>query len=381
MLRKKYQPLSIDELVGQDVVKTIFKRVLEMNNNQEVIYPTFLLYGSRGLGKTLSSRLFTQTINCTNKINYYTPCHKCNNCVSIKQNTNPDFVEIDAATYNGIDNIRTFIIDHSKYSPVHLPFRIYLIDEVHMLTKESFNSLLKTIEYPPERVIFLLATTELEKIPDTVQSRCLVLNFQPIDKQLLIDFSKKLLKEENYTINDDILNILVTMSQGSARDLMVLLEKALLCQVDSMESCIKNFGCCSYDQIMEIYFEILSGHRDKALELWSHLIKSGCSQKFFLYNLLKIIGDVILFKNSDNHNGVYYGYSIPKEIKTIDNNFLAKHWEILHYMISMEKFFQYNNHWVPLTIIFLCHVTYTIGDEKTMDYLSKLLPLGHYIVR
>jgi Cdc6-like AAA superfamily ATPase len=117
-----------------------------MNNHKEAIYPTFLLYGSRGLGKTLSSRLFTQTINCLHKINYYTPCHKCKNCLSIAQNTNPDFVEIDAATYNGIDNIRTFIIDHSKYSPIHLDFRVYLIDEVHMLTKESFNSLLKTIE-------------------------------------------------------------------------------------------------------------------------------------------------------------------------------------------------------------------------------------------
>jgi DNA polymerase-3 subunit gamma/tau len=380
MLRKKYQPLSIDQLVGQDVVKTIFKRVLEMNNHNEPIYPTFLLYGSRGLGKTLSSRLFTQTINCSNKINYYTPCHKCNNCVSIDQNTNPDFVEIDGATYNGIDNIRTFIIDHSKYAPIHLPFRVYLIDEVHMLTKESFNSLLKTIEYPPERIIFLLATTELEKIPDTVQSRCLILNFQPISKPLLIDFSKKLLADENHPLPDDVLNILINISGGSARDLMVLLEKALLCKVASMEDCIKNFGCCSYNDIIDIYFNILSGERDKALDKWKSLMDYGCSQKFFLYNLLEIIGDIILYKNNNNASMVY-GYNIPPSVKDVDNNFIIKHWEIIHYMISMEKFFQYNTHWVLLSIVFLCHITYSIGDEKTMDILSKLLPVGHFVLR
>jgi DNA polymerase-3 subunit gamma/tau len=380
MLRKKYQPLSIDELVGQDTVKHIFKRVLSMNNDKETIYPTFLLYGSRGLGKTLSSRLFTQTINCSKKVNYYTPCHQCGNCISIAQNTNPDFVEIDAATYNGIDNIRTFIIDHSKYAPIHLPFRVYLIDEVHMLTKESFNSLLKTIEYPPEKVIFLLATTELEKIPDTVQSRCLVLNFQPIEKSLLIDFSEQLLKKEKYTMETSVLNILVTISGGSARDLMVLLEKAILCNVTNINQCIKAFGCCSYDDIMTIYFHILSGNRDKAMAHWNQLFQGGCSQKFFLYNLLQIIGDVILYKNSQDHPLVY-GYTIPKEVLNVDNNFLAKHWEIVHYMISMEKFFQYNSHWVPLSLVFLCHITYSVGDEKTMDFLSKLLPMGHFILR
>ena len=380
MLRKKYQPLSIDQMIGQDIVKTIFKRVLEMNTHEEAIYPTFLLYGSRGLGKTLSSRLFTQTINCDNKINYYTPCHKCNNCLSIAQNTNPDFVEIDAATYNGIDNIRTFIIDHSKYSPIHLKFRVYLIDEVHMLTRESFNSLLKTIEYPPERVIFLLATTELDKIPDTVQSRCLILNFQPIEKSLLINFSKQLLKDEKYPMDDDVLSILVTISEGSARDLMVLLEKAILCKVTTMDQCIKTFGCCSYDDIMGIYFNILSGNRDKALEQWNKLASQGCNQKFFLYNLLQIIGDIILYKNSQG-TAVVYGYTIPKEIINVDNNFLSKHWEIVHYMIGLEKFFQYNTHWVPLGIVFLCHITYSVGDEKTMDLLSKLLPMGHFSMR
>ena len=378
MLRVKYQPSSIGDLVGQEIVKKIFKRILEIQSqDSKAIYPTILLYGIRGLGKTISGRLFTQTINCLNKKDPYTPCHTCINCKSIKDNTNPDFVEIDAATYNGVENIRSSIIEHSKYPPIHLPYRVYLIDEVHMLTKESFNSLLKTIEYPPESVVFLLATTEIEKIPDTVRSRCLILDFQPIPSEDLTNMAQNILKKEQYIMEEGALALLVAISGGSARDLIVLLEKAILCEVHKEEECLKCFGCCSMDIVMNIYLNILLGNREEALIKWNFLQKNGCSSKFFLEALVNIIGDAISFRNSHESENVNVLYKMPKEIKSIDNNFLAKHWEIAVYMLSLEKVYYYNSNWVKLTIIFLCHMTYTVGDEKTVDYLCKMLPTGN----
>lgn len=221
-LYNKYRPKTFDEVIGQSIAKIILINSIKMNK----INHAYLFYGIRGIGKTTLARIFSRAINCENS-NNYNPCNKCSICVSIENGTLFDVLEIDAASNNGVDEIRE-IKDNTNYLTTRAKYKVFIIDEVHMLSKAAFNALLKMLEEPPKNTIFLLATTEMNKIPQTVLSRVVILNLESLSNNDIYDGLRGILANEKISYNDEALEYIIKVSGGSLRDAISNLEAILL---------------------------------------------------------------------------------------------------------------------------------------------------------
>lgn len=219
-LANKYRSTTFDDLVGQDHISHILKHQAAHNTRQA----NYLFFWPRGTGKTSSARLFAKAINCLNTTDG-NPCNVCENCVAIGKGTTMDIMEIDAASHTGVDNIREEVIDKLMYRPSMLKKRITIIDEVHMLSKGAFNALLKTMEEPTEWMVFILATTELAKVPDTIISRCQLFNFKKIPHPLIIDRLDYIAKKETLSTTQEGLSMIADLSDGCMRDAVKYLDQ------------------------------------------------------------------------------------------------------------------------------------------------------------
>lgn len=219
---RKYRPRSFSEVIGQEHIVKTLKNAIKLGR----ISHAYIFSGSRGIGKTTIARIIAKALNCKNPIDYE-PCNRCENCIEIEKGSFPDLYEIDAASNRGIDDIRT-IKDNVTYTPIKGSYKVYIIDEAHMLTKEAFNALLKTLEEPPPKNIFILATTEIYKIPDTIKSRCQVFAFKSPTKQQVKVYLKNILEKENIEYEEEALSLLVEESEGGMRDFASLLDQAVV---------------------------------------------------------------------------------------------------------------------------------------------------------
>ena len=234
VLALKYRPTTFDNLIGQNVVsETIYNSI--KNNRSPNAY---LFTGIRGVGKTTIARIVAKSLNCSNGIDQMCNKELCVNCEQISNSNHIDVLEMDAASKTGVDDVRD-LIEFSRYGPTSAKFKIFIIDEVHMLSKQAFNALLKTLEEPPEYLKFIFATTEIKKIPITVVSRCQRFDLSRVKSDELFKFIKEVKNKENGKINDDALKLIVKISEGSVRDALSLLDRALLNQNEKSELDLK----------------------------------------------------------------------------------------------------------------------------------------------
>ncbi len=297
-LARKWRSSKFSEIIGQDLVVRILQNSLFKNQ----FFPVYLLSGQRGCGKTSTARVFAAAVNCFKLADFQkdpkisVPCLSCDSCLSMKKGQHPDFIEIDAASYTGVDNIRN-IIDTSSFLPVLGHKKIYLIDEVHMLSKAAFNALLKILEEPSKSVLFILATTETQKIPDTVRSRCFQLLFNPVVDTQVVHHLEMICQKENIAYDIQGLEVISHATQGSLRDAINLLEQARFAESAVTKSSVMSVLGYIDDQFL---YELLSVMMDGKVESFFEIVKKfegkTISIDYVLKRILEIVYDFILFK-------------------------------------------------------------------------------------
>ena len=290
VLARKYRPLNFTKLVGQNnLIKTLSGSI-----ERGRLAHAYILTGVRGVGKTSTARIIAKLFNCTNPeksseiaIN---PCGVCDSCLGIAEGKNIDVLEIDAASNTGVDNIRE-LIDGVGYKPLTSKFRVYIIDEVHMLSKGAFNALLKTLEEPPEHVKFIFATTEIRKVPITILSRCQRFDLKIVPSKILIDHLKWVCEEEKINFTLEALQIIVRVSGGSVRDALSLLDQSASISGDDIKSETISFmlGLPSRVSSIEILENIFDSNIENALKIYDNVINNGTNGEILIGDMLDII--------------------------------------------------------------------------------------------
>jgi DNA polymerase-3 subunit gamma/tau len=320
VLALKYRPQTFEDLIGQEVVAETIINSIKVNK----IPNAYLFTGIRGIGKTTTARIVAKSLNCQNGIENLCKENLCENCEAIKNSSHIDVLEMDAASKTGVDDVRD-LIEFSKYGPTSSKFKIFIIDEVHMLSKQAFNALLKTLEEPPEYLKFIFATTEIKKIPITVVSRCQRFDLSRIRSTELFEFIKKIKDKENGKVSDDALRLIVKISEGSVRDSLSLLDRALLSPNDEKEldlnTAQKIFGYFDKSQLIDLFKLILQGDQNKVIEIYRKIYDQGVEPKIFINDFLEIL---YYFKNINSLTLESTNFSLNDEefikIKEISNN-------------------------------------------------------------
>ena len=253
--------------------------------------------GIRGIGKTTTARIVAKALNCLNGIENLCKENLCENCKAITSTSHIDVLEMDAASKTGVDDIRD-LIEFSRYGPTSSKYKIFIIDEVHMLSKQAFNALLKTLEEPPEYLKFIFATTEIKKIPITVVSRCQRFDLSRIKSSELFEFIKKIKDKENGKVSDEALKLIVKISEGSVRDALSLLDRALLSLDENIELNLdiaqKIFGYFDKSQLIDLFELILKGDEKKVIDIYRKIYDQGIEPKVFINDFLELL---YYFKN------------------------------------------------------------------------------------
>lgn len=288
-LYRKYRPQAFNEVVGQDhIVKTLVNQI-----KYDKISHAYLFTGSRGTGKTSIAKIFARAINCTN-LQDGSPCGKCDVCKSL-EGTNIDVLEIDAASNNGVDEIRD-LREKVKYPPVVGKFKVYIIDEVHMLSISAFNALLKTLEEPPKQTVFILATTEVHKLPATILSRCLRFDFKLVSLEDLTGHLKKILKSENVSFDESAVNVIARAGEGSVRDMLSIADRCVsFAGTDlSYQKVIDVLGISERETLIKMSETIIKRDVGAALIELDKVLSSGKSALVFSNDLISYFRDLIL---------------------------------------------------------------------------------------
>ncbi|MDB4157434.1 DNA polymerase III subunit gamma/tau [Candidatus Pelagibacter sp.] len=298
VLALKYRPQTFDDLIGQDVVAETISNSIRANK----VPNAYLFTGIRGIGKTTTARIVAKSLNCSNGIDELCKDDPCENCASISNSNHIDVLEMDAASKTGVDDVRD-LIEFSRYGPTTAKYKIFIIDEVHMLSKQAFNALLKTLEEPPEYLKFIFATTEIKKIPITVVSRCQRFDLSRIKSLELFNFIKKIKDKENGNASDDALKLIVKISEGSVRDALSLLDRALLTLDKEKElnlsSAQKIFGYFDKSQLISLFQLIFEGKEMEVLKTYREIYNQGVEPKIFINDFLELL---YYFKNIESLN-------------------------------------------------------------------------------
>jgi len=374
VLALKYRPQTFDDLIGQEVVAETIINSIKANK----VPNAYLFAGIRGIGKTTIARIVAKALNCLKGIENLCKNDLCENCQAITNSNHIDVLEMDAASKTGIDDVRD-LIEFSRYGPTLAKFKIFIIDEVHMLSKQAFNGLLKTLEEPPEYLKFIFATTEIKKIPITVVSRCQRFDLSRIKSLEMFEYIKKIKDKENGKISDDALKLIVKISEGSVRDALSLLDRSLLSLDKNKELDLKAaqkiFGYFDKSQLIDLFQLILMGDEAKVINIYRMIYDQGIEPKFFINDFLEIL---YYFKNINSLSLESTNFSLNdleflkiKEISNqVDSEILILFWQFT--VKSLEELDIVSNQHLSIEM-FLIRLIHLISQKKQNNLIVKNL--------
>ena len=295
-LYRRYRPRTFDSLLGQDHITRILKN--QINNDN--IGHAYRCSGTRGTGKTSAAKILSRAVNCLEPIDG-NPCNKCENCLEILEDRTMDVIEMDAASYNSVDDIRD-LRDKVVYLPAKIKYKVYIIDEVHMLSKGAFNALLKTLEEPPKHLIFILATTEPEKLPQTILSRCQRFDYRRISNKDIILNMENILSDLGIEAEEEALKVIARNCDGAMRDALSLLDQCVAFNDKniSYEDTINILGIANKALVFDTVNHIREKDIEKVLESIDGLLQAGKSAPQFMKDLISHFRDLMIVKSSRN---------------------------------------------------------------------------------
>jgi len=375
-LYRKYRPQTLEELVGQEHIKNALKNAIKLNK----IAHAYLFTGPRGTGKTSSARILAKSLNCKNGPTIK-PCGKCESCTDIINSTPVDVIEIDAASNRKVEDAQN-ILEKIQYVPVNGKYKIYIIDEVHMLSNTAFNALLKTLEEPPENVIFILATTEPQKVLDTIKSRCQRYDFKRITIDDIVKHLRYISEKENINIEEDALYAIAKNSEGGMRDSISLLDQ--LSVLGTTQSITVNdinslLGRISFDTLAEISKTIVESNPQNAVELLEKIYNAGNEPSQILLNLLEFFKNTLLIKSCEKNTAIELTQYNNEQFETVKK--LVEDLEKHQIIFLTEKISNYIKElktsttprlWLEIALIDLANLT---ENTTLLDLQQRLLKL------
>ena len=382
VLALKYRPQTFDQLIGQQVVSETITNSIKLNK----VPNAYLFTGIRGVGKTTIARIVAKSLNCLNGIENICTDNLCESCESITNSRHIDVLEQDAASKTSVDDVRD-LIEFSRYGPTSAKYKIFIIDEVHMLSKQAFNALLKTLEEPPEYLKFIFATTEIKKIPITVVSRCQRFDLSRIKSTELFEFLKKIKDKEKGKVSDEALKLIVKISEGSVRDALSLLDRALLSLDDDKEldldTAQKIFGYFDKSQLIDLFELIIKGEETKVIEIYRKIYDQGIEPKIFINDFLEL---VYYFKNINFLNLESTNFSlnddefskIKKISNSLDDQTLILFWQFTIKTLGELDIISNQNLSVEMFLIRLMHLKSLKSNNDVSKEIDKIKTLEKY---
>ena len=367
-LYREYRPQKFSDVLGQDRVVNVLKNQVKSGQ----ISHAYLFAGERGCGKTTCAKIFAKAINCLNPIDS-SPCGECENCKSIEEESTMDVVEMDAASNRRIDDIRN-LKETVVYPPNNLKYKVYIIDEAHMITREAFNALLKIMEEPPSHLVFILATTEIEKIPKTILSRVQKFEFNKIGREDIIKQIDIILSDRNITIEQEAKELIVKKAKGAMRDALSILDQVL--SIDKNNFTLKDveniLGLVDFESLDKLIANIISYNQKDSLDLLFDLRNNNKDDKDILDGLVGYFRDIMIYKTSQNRKYIEnldYLDLIKEKIEKISSDRLVSYLEILNDYSNRMKISDNSALLMEMAILRLINLK---DDENILSRLKKL---------